>query len=100
MRVEYSKKMIIAILTYYKQFYNRSILLKHPEMVVLKADIDIALEQLNEEQREVILKYYSEGIDTNWEVGECLGIHPRTASYRRNSAINKLYKILNERSDV
>ena len=47
--------LIISILTYYHEFYNRSFLVKYPDMVILKADIDMALEKLRKEQREAIL---------------------------------------------
>lgn len=98
MEVKYSKKMIITILTYYNEFYNRSILVKHPDFVIMKADIDVALHELSKEQREAILNYYSKGINDR-EFSLKLKMPTRTVSYRRNSAINKLYKILNGRSE-
>lgn len=93
--VEYSKTLIIGILTYYHEFYNRSFLTKYPDMVILKVDIDIALNKLNEELRNVIIEYYCKGVNNNKAVANRLGIPTRTAAYRRSRGIQELYKILN-----
>ena len=86
--------LIIAILTHYSEFYNRSFITKHPYMIILKADLDMALEKLSKEQREAILGYFYKDLNDR-EIGEQLGIPTRTVSYRRSSGISQLYKILN-----
>ena len=92
--VEYSVGLIISILTYYNEFYNRSFIRKHTDMIILKADLDMALEKLSKEQREAILGYFYKDLNDR-EISEKLGIPTRTVSYRRSSGIRKLYKILN-----
>lgn len=84
----------MVILTNYREFYNRSFIVKHPDMIILKVDVDIALNKLSKEQRKVIIKYYYKGLNDR-EISEQLGIPTRTVCYRRSSGINKLYKILN-----
>ncbi len=93
--VEYSKTLIIGILTYYHEFYNRSFFIKYPDMVILKADIDIALNKLNKELRNVIVEYYCKGVNNDKAVANKLGIPTRTVAYRRSRGIEELYKILN-----
>lgn len=93
--VEYSKSLIIGILNYYHEFYNRCFLTKYPDMVVLKADIDIALNKLNKELRNVIVEYYCKGVNNDKAVANKLGIPTRTVAYRRSRGIEELYKILN-----
>ena len=93
--VEYSKSLIIGILNHYNDFYNRSFLLKYPDMIILKVDIDIALNKLNKELRNVIVEYYCKGVNNDKAVANKLGIPTRTVAYRRSRGIEELYKILN-----
>lgn len=93
--VEYSKTLIIGILTYYHEFYNRYFLTKYPDMVILKIDIDIALNKLNKELRNVIIEYYCKGVHNDKAVANILGIPTRTVAYKRSKGIKELYKILN-----
>lgn len=92
--VEYSVGLIISILTHYNEFYNRSFIKKHTDMIILKADLDMALEKLSKEQREAILGYFYKDLNDR-EIGEQLGIPTRTVCSRRSSGIDKLYEILN-----
>lgn len=55
--------------------------------------IDFALEQLNDEQRNIIQLFYFEKLQW-WQIGARLHSSERTCRYKRNNAVNEMSKII------
>lgn len=65
------------------------------DVLVKKNFLGAALEELEDERRDVVLLAYFLGM-TDQEIAECLNIIRRTVAYRRGSTLRQLKKLLKE----